>query len=59
MAGGLLMAPLEELCPRCQGEFPAHYHCHECKGLGWVPTQEGESLLAFLYRRGFVQARER
>jgi hypothetical protein len=45
-------------CPRCKNDTIHRYHCDNCKGLGYMPTDEGESLLTFLRRHSFVQARD-
>lgn len=49
---------LEKLCPHCEDKWDHKHWCEECKGVGYVPTADGEKLLNFLLRRRFVQARE-
>lgn len=47
----------EKRCPQCKGE--QSWYCDFCDRTGYVPTDYGDELLAFLRRHGFVQARER
>lgn len=51
--------PLETKCSFCENEYPLKPRCETCGGVGYEETDEGEALLTFLQRRGFVQARER
>lgn len=46
----------EKRCGLCDNNVT--WYCENCKGLGYVPTEEGDELLTFLKRNGFVQARE-
>ena len=47
----------ERLCHVCENK--ATWYCDDCKGTGYETTDDGENLLTFLWRHGFVQARER
>lgn len=46
---------LEEPCPHRE-EWGCHHWCHECHGIGYVNTELGDGLEAFLRRRGYVIA---
>ncbi len=46
-------------CDACDGTGRIRYEgrCSKCDGSGCELTEEGEALIAFLLRQGFVRAR--
>lgn len=48
---------LEKVCTHCHDTYPRKYDCEKCDGMGYVETDLGKALLAFLRRRNFVIAK--
>lgn len=48
---------LEKVCDACDDRYPRKCDCEKCDGIGYVETELGKALLAFLRRRNFVIAK--
>lgn len=49
----------ETVCPVCDNDYKKYKaQCTKCKGIGHVPTDDGERLMEFLRHNNFVRARE-
>jgi DnaJ-class molecular chaperone len=56
---------LDNECTNCKGEgffqgadTTEPVECMECHGVGWVPTEEGRTLLDFLQRHLIIELEE-
>lgn len=45
---------LDKECPKCKS-YKIDKNCQDCRGTGFVLTTEGEILLKWLTRHGFVE----